>query len=105
MLRCRTKVGSKDIVAHYRLTSPTAGGTANRRLGLAVSKAVGTAVTRNHVKRRFRQLARTYEDQLPESCDVVLRAKPSAATADYAQLDEQISGMFRKIAVKTAPSA
>ncbi len=102
MLRRRTKVGSKDIVAHYRLTDPASNGAANRRLGLAVSKAVGTAVTRNHVKRRFRQLARMYEDHLPESCDVVLRAKPSAATADYNQLAAQIACTFRKIYAKTA---
>ena len=46
-----------------------------RRMGLAVSKAVGNAVTRNRVKRRFRVLARRYEDMLPMQCDIVVRAK------------------------------
>lgn len=103
VLKTRTKVGSRDIVAHYRVpSSPVDDGEARRRLGLAVSKAVGKAVTRNGVKRRFRQLAARYEDQLPESCDVVLRAKPSAAHADYAQLEEQVGGMFRRISAKTS---
>lgn len=101
VLKTRTKVGSRDIVAHYRVpSSPDA--RPQRRLGLAVSKAVGKAVARNGVKRRFRQLAARYEDQLPESCDVVLRAKPSAAHAEYAQLEEQVSGMFRRIASRSA---
>lgn len=97
MLRHRNrKVGSRDIIAHYRIPS-SADGEPRRRLGLAVSKAVGKAVVRNKVKRRFRQLAARYEDQLPDSCDVVLRAKPSAAHADYAHLEEDVSRMFRRI--------
>lgn len=90
------KVGSRDIVAHYRIVD-AADGRPRRRLGLAVSKAVGKAVVRNGVKRRFRQLAARYEDRLPESCDVILRAKPSAAHADYADLERDVSRMFDRI--------
>ncbi|NMN01010.1 ribonuclease P [Bifidobacterium sp. DSM 109958] len=105
MLRHRNrKVGSRDIVAHYRIPS-SADGEPCRRLGLAVSKAVGKAVVRNKVKRRFRQLAARYEDQLPDSCDVVLRAKPSAAHADYARLEEDVSRMFLRIGAQSREGA
>jgi ribonuclease P protein component len=67
------------------------------RLGLAVSKSVGNAVTRNAVKRRFRVLARRYEAYLPEGSDVVLRARPTAASADFSALDEQVQRLFTKI--------
>ena len=70
-------------------------------MGLAVSKNVGKAVTRNKVKRRFRQLAGFKEDLLPSSCDLVLRAKPSAATATYKQLEEQVDRLFRDLTHKT----
>ena len=66
-----------------------------RRVGLAVSKAVGNAVTRNAVKRRV--LARKYESALPESCDIVLRAKPSAAHADFLSLEQQIAACFEAV--------
>ncbi|MCO6559085.1 MAG: ribonuclease P protein component [Bifidobacterium sp.] len=71
-----------------------------RRLGLAVSKNVGNAVTRNHVKRRFRVLARTYENNLPRHCDIVMRAKPSAARADFSSLDAQVDDLFAEVSLK-----
>ena len=70
-------------------------------MGLAVSKNVGKAVTRNKVKRRFRQLAGSKEDLLPYSCDLVMRAKPSAANATYEQLEEQVDRLFRDLMRKT----
>ena len=73
---------------------------AERRLGLAVSKAVGNAVVRNHVKRRLRVLARDYESLLPEACDVVIRAKPTADQVSFEQLQRQIEHTFATIARK-----
>lgn len=73
-----------------------------RRLGLAVSKNIGNAIARNHVKRRFRVLARTYEDRLPQHCDIVMRAKPSAARADFSSLDRQVGELFAAVSRKAA---
>lgn len=102
VLKRRHKVSRNDIVVHYLVRDdshtrhpvvPEA-----RRMGLAVSKSVGNAVTRNTVKRRFRVLARAYEDRLPEGCDIVMRAKPSAADAPFDSLDGQVASAFAKIA-------
>ena len=54
------------------------------------------------MKRRFRVLARAHEDLLPAHCDIVLRAKPSAATASFASLDQQIAKAFATVAHKVA---
>lgn len=106
VLKRRRRVTDSDIVAHYLVrddVSDTATSTdAHRRLGLAVSKAVGNAVTRNTVKRRFRVAAARHQDALPPVCDVVLRAKPSASSASFASLDGQIRSLFEAIARKTA---
>jgi ribonuclease P protein component len=69
-------------------------------LGLAVSKNVGNAVMRNHVKRRFRQLAKEYESQLPEQCDIVIRAKPRAGKASFAMLQTQVQRLFTEIGTR-----
>ncbi|MFT8639504.1 ribonuclease P protein component [Bifidobacterium sp.] len=69
-----------------------------RRLGLAVAKNVGNAVTRNGVKRRFRQLAASREQVLPAVCDVVMRAKPHASQQSYASLEQQVSELFAQVA-------
>lgn len=98
VLKRRRKVSCRDFIVHYAVRdgSATHGHVTahDRRLGLAVSKAVGNAVVRNGVKRRFRVLARCHESHLPEGVDVVLRAKPSAAKASFHMLDEQMVGAF-----------
>jgi ribonuclease P protein component len=56
------------------------------RVGFIVSRAVGTAVVRNRVKRRLRVLARGYLGVLPAGSLLVVRANPSAAAARQADL-------------------
>ena len=123
MLRRRHRVSSRDLVIHYSIPGsdrtvtplPVASvahegrhdilPAGRRRMGLAVSKNVGKAVTRNKVKRRFRQLAGSKEGLLPSSCDLVMRAKPSAARATYEQLEEQVDRLFRDLMRKTGKIA
>lgn len=68
-----------------------------KRLGLAVSKTVGKAVVRNKVKRRLRVIAKDCESLLPSGCDVVLRAKPTAAEVSFDSLLKQVQKLFCKI--------
>ena len=123
MLRRHHRVSSRDLVIHYSIPGsdqtvtplPVASvahegrhdilPAGRRRMGLAVSKNVGKAVTRNKVKRRFRQLAGSKEGLLPSSCDLVMRAKPSAATATYQQLEEQVDRLFHDLMRKTGKTA
>jgi ribonuclease P protein component len=56
------------------------------RVGFVVSRAVGTAVVRNRVRRRLRHLARGYLGSLPGGSLLVVRANPRAATARQADL-------------------
>ena len=51
------------------------------RLGLAVPKAVGTAVIRNRIKRRLREIFRTRSAELPQDHDYVLVVRPGLAEA------------------------
>jgi ribonuclease P protein component len=51
------------------------------RLGLAVPKAVGTAVVRNRIKRRLRELFRERSSELPQDHDYVLVVRPGLAEA------------------------
>ena len=54
------------------------------RFGLAVSKRVGGAVTRNRVKRRLRECFSSLE--ILSGYNIVVSARPAAAQADYHML-------------------
>jgi ribonuclease P protein component len=51
------------------------------RLGLAVPKAIGTAVVRNRVKRQMRELWRARLERIARGRDYVLIARPGLAEA------------------------
>ena len=51
------------------------------RLGLAVPRAIGTAVVRNRIKRRLRELWRSRLERIPGGRDYVLIVRPGLAEA------------------------
>jgi ribonuclease P protein component len=72
------------------------------RLGLAVPKAVGTAVVRNKMKRRLREALRTRLPGLPQDQDYVLVVRPGLAEAADARgfdwLGERVDEILGKAA-------
>jgi len=83
-------------VAPARLPDPQDPAKPSRRLGLTVSRKVGNAVARNHVKRRVREWFRAERDQLPEHVDLVVIAKPGAAELDSAGVSESLRRALAK---------
>ncbi|MCC5877360.1 MAG: ribonuclease P protein component [Candidatus Sumerlaeia bacterium] len=65
---------------------PHGDGDGPARLGMAVSRKVGKAVVRNKVRRRLREIFRLVQNEFLFPCDVVVVARPSAATADFDDL-------------------
>lgn len=80
------------------LVRPRNDGDPAMRLGLTVSKKVGNAVTRNRMKRRFRELARAI---LPEAghagADHVLIGRQNGIERDYATLAEELRRALAKL--------
>jgi ribonuclease P protein component len=81
--------GDALFVVHA-LPRPDGGPT---RLGLSVGKDVGGAVRRNLVKRRVREAFRMNRAALPESTDLVVKAR-GAASAD-ATLNNIVDAIVR----------
>lgn len=73
------------------------------RVGFIVSKAVGGAVVRKRVQRRLRHLMRHRLGDLPDGSLLVVRAKPSSATARNEDLAGQLDSAIA--AAKRAKSA
>jgi ribonuclease P protein component len=78
------------LVAHVLMGTSVPGTGGHTSVGFVVSKAVGSAVDRNRVKRQLRHLMRDRIDELPEGSRVVVRALPSAQGARSATLAEHL---------------
>ena len=72
------------------------------RLGLAVPKAVGTAVVRNRMKRKLREIFRAHSAELPQGNDYVLVVRPGLAEAAESRGHEWLTERVEEILGKAA---
>jgi ribonuclease P protein component len=98
--RSDTRIGCRNFVVSARAHAP--GTLEPSRFGFIVSKQVGNAVTRNLVKRRLREIAwHVISEGQRQGLDVVVRALPPAAGADFAGLDRDLRACLAKGAQRT----
>ena len=81
---------------------PREDGAEGARLGLAVPKAVGSAVVRNRMKRQLREAFRARLPELPQDQDYVLVVRPGFAeaveTRGFDWLGERVDEILGKAA-------
>ena len=85
-VRSGRRAGSSVVAGHLLLAAGPVPTGAEPKVGFVVSRAVGSAVARNRVKRRLRELMRRRLASLPQGCLLVVRAHPAAAGARQADL-------------------
>lgn len=94
-VRKGTRAGRPTVVAHLLVDAFPAEHPA--RVGFVVSRAVGSAVTRNRVKRRLRELMRGYLHSLPGGSLLVLRANPIAGRARQPDLAADLDLVMNRL--------
>lgn len=88
--------GARCATAHTVTYVVTTAESRPARFGFIVSKQVGGAVTRNTVRRRLKAICAESLPTVRDGADVVIRALPGAATADFAELQDQVSRCLRR---------
>jgi ribonuclease P protein component len=93
-----SSVSTRYLVLYSFPRPDDAGGAP--RLGLAVSRQVGSAVARNRMKRRLRACFDELADALPRGRDYVLVVRPglaeAAATRGFAWLRERVAEVLAR---------
>jgi ribonuclease P protein component len=93
--------GRRIHTAHFLIVvQPNA--SSNTRLGITVTKKVGSAVQRNRVKRVVREVFRRNRELFPPNHDVVLIAKRGAADIDQAALLRELREASRRLRPREA---
>jgi ribonuclease P protein component len=102
VVRSGRRIGRPTMVLHYLSDrpAPSSGGPVavvpGPRAGFVVGKAVGNSVVRHRVTRRLRAVVLAELPRLPLTADLVVRARPEAATATSQQLHRDLrSGLDR----------
>jgi ribonuclease P protein component len=93
-----------DLVVHA-LRSSDDGPDDGPRIGLVVSKAVGSAVQRHRVARRLRHVARTVINELDPTDRVVIRALPGSRYAISARLEQELRTAIRRTRSRSGVSS
>ncbi len=72
------------------------GEAAGARTGIVTSRRIGSAVVRNRVRRRLREIVRHARPRLRDGIWLVVVAKPNAAKATFAMLRDEWAQLARR---------
>lgn len=75
------------------------------RFGITVSRKVGSAVTRNRIKRWVRECCRREASGVAPHWDIVVVAKPAAAEVSHDVASSELSAIWRRLAAPDLASS
>jgi ribonuclease P protein component len=85
------------VLVRRRPQEPGDAPVRHARLGITVSRKVGNAVQRNRVKRWVKESYRRLQAMAPAMVDLVVIARPTAATSGYAATFGELDVLLRKL--------
>jgi len=64
------------------------------RFGMSVKKALGTAVVRNRIRRRIREILRLHREEIAPGWDMVIHPSRAVATLKFAKLEAELLALL-----------
>jgi len=86
---------SSPLFAAFCLARNAASGA---RLGLTVPRAIGGAVVRNRIKRRFREAFRLHSSEFGPQWDIVINPRRAALAAPFPEIERALRKVMEKCA-------
>jgi ribonuclease P protein component len=97
VMRSGRRAGGPTLSGHLLPAASPVPEGAGPKVGFVVSRAVGSAVVRNRVKRRLRELMRRRLACLPGGCLLVVRAHPAAAGVGQVDLAADLDLVLERL--------
>ena len=85
----------KSFANKYLVMYVKENGSDKNRLGISVSKKVGNSVVRHRVTRLVRESYRLHENVFNSGLDIVIVARPGAATVGYFDIESALLHLGR----------
>jgi ribonuclease P protein component len=79
-----------------------ANGLDRSRFGWSIKRALGTAVRRNRIRRRLREVVRLHRQEIAPGWDLVIHPRSSAATAQFSALEAELMKLLPQRAAEKA---
>jgi ribonuclease P protein component len=86
--------GRKRTSRHFAIFFRPNAGPAPR-FGISAKKSLGTAVRRNRMRRRIREIVRVRFEEIAPGWDIVIHPRSSVATAEFGPLAAELIALIR----------
>ncbi|MHA3685433.1 ribonuclease P protein component [Leucobacter sp. HY1910] len=101
-VRTGRRVGGAYCITHAVFSAPDTsvaqGGTSTpARFGFIISKAVGNAVTRNLIRRRFKTIVERQLASGIAGVDIVFRVFPKVTEASFEELEAEVTRALARV--------
>lgn len=93
---------ARRLATRHFMLLHRAGATPSPRLGITVTKKIGNAVTRNHVKRAVREIFRHLHADLP-ALDLVVIARKGAGQLEAREVAAELGPAIEEAARRVQP--
>jgi ribonuclease P protein component len=75
------------------------------RFGWSIKKALGSAVERNRMRRRIREIIRLHRQEIAPGWDIVIHPRNMIATANFSALREELVKLLPRASSSGKPTA